>query len=552
MENRRSGLTIMKQLIGLIKPLIPVMLLAIFFGVIGFLCAIFLTILAGKSIVMILSHQTSGLTMMMTMMIVIALSRGILHYFEQYCNHYIAFRLLAMIRHKVFAALRKLCPAKLEGKDKGNLISIITGDIELLEVFYAHTISPIAIAVIVSLIMIIYIASLNIIAGIIAFIAYLCIGVMIPLWNGKRTGKAGMEFRNELGNLNSFILDSMYGLDEIMQYDKGIERAKQINRHSLDLSKLQLNLYYYEGTQRAATNLAIQFFSWLMIFVMLMQYSMHTILFENMILCIIAMMGSFGPVVALSSLSNNLHQTLASGERVLSILEERPVVDEIEEGKQIKFEDVVLNDVTFSYDHQNILEDFSISFPKGKTIGIHGPSGSGKSTILKLLMRFWDVNSGSITISDTDIKEIQTRNLRAMEAYVTQETWLFHDTIAKNIQVGNLKATQEEIEEAAKKANIHDFIMSLPQGYSTNVGELGDTLSGGERQRIGIARAFLHQSDLLLLDEPTSNLDSLNEGIILKTLKEETVSRTVILVSHRDSTMSIADKVVKMNTDRVS
>lgn len=552
MENRRSGLTIMKQLIGLIKPLVPIMLLAIFFGVIGFLCAIFLTILAGKSIVMILSHQTSGLTMMITMMIVIALSRGILHYFEQYCNHYIAFRLLAMIRHKVFAALRKLCPAKLEGKDKGNLISIITSDIELLEVFYAHTISPIAIAVIVSLIMIIYIASLNIIAGIIAFIAYLCIGVMIPLWNGKRTGKAGMEFRNELGNLNSFILDSMYGLDEIMQYDKGIERAKQINRHSLDLSKLQLNLYYYEGTQRAATNLAIQFFSWLMIFVMLMQYSMHTILFENMILCIIAMMGSFGPVVALSSLSNNLHQTLASGERVLSILEERPVVDEIKEGKQIKFEDVVLNDVTFSYDHQNILEDFSMSFSKGKTIGIHGPSGSGKSTILKLLMRFWDVNSGSITISDTDIKEIQTRNLRAMEAYVTQETWLFHDTIAKNIQVGNLKATQEEIEEAAKKANIHDFIMSLPQGYSTNVGELGDTLSGGERQRIGIARAFLHQSDLLLLDEPTSNLDSLNEGIILKTLKEETVSRTVILVSHRDSTMSIADKVVKMNTDRVS
>lgn len=552
MENRRSGLTIMKQLIGLIKPLVPIMLLAIFFGVIGFLCAIFLTILAGKSIVMILSHQTSGLTMMITMMIVIALSRGILHYFEQYCNHYIAFRLLAMIRHKVFAALRKLCPAKLEGKDKGNLISIITSDIELLEVFYAHTISPIAIAVIVSLIMIIYIASLNIIAGIIAFIAYLCIGVMIPLWNGKRTGKAGMEFRNELGNLNSFILDSMYGLDEIMQYDKGIERAKQINRHSLDLSKLQLNLYYYEGTQRAATNLAIQFFSWLMIFVMLMQYSMHTILFENMILCIIAMMGSFGPVVALSSLSNNLHQTLASGERVLSILEERPVVDEIKEGKQIKFEDVVLNDVTFSYDHQNILEDFSMSFSKGKTIGIHGPSGSGKSTILKLLMRFWDVNSGSITISDTDIKEIQTRNLRAMEAYVTQETWLFHDTIAKNIQVGNLKATQEEIEEAAKKVNIHDFIMSLPQGYSTNVGELGDTLSGGERQRIGIARAFLHQSDLLLVDEPTSNLDSLNEGIILKTLKEETVSRTVILVSHRDSTMSIADKVVKMNTDRVS
>ena len=552
MENRRSGLTIMKQLIGLIKPLVPIMLLAIFFGVIGFLCAIFLTILAGKSIVMILSHQISGLTMMITMMIVIALSRGILHYFEQYCNHYIAFRLLAMIRHKVFAALRKLCPAKLEGKDKGNLISIITSDIELLEVFYAHTISPIAIAVIVSLIMIIYIASLNIIAGIIAFIAYLCIGVMIPLWNGKRTGKAGMEFRNELGNLNSFILDSMYGLDEIMQYDKGIERAKQINRHSLDLSKLQLNLYYYEGTQRAATNLAIQFFSWLMIFVMLMQYSMHTILFENMLLCIIAMMGSFGPVVALSSLSNNLHQTLASGERVLSILEERPVVDEIKEGKQIKFEDVVLNDVTFSYDHQNILEDFSMSFSKGKTIGIHGPSGSGKSTILKLLMRFWDVNSGSITISDTDIKEIQTRNLRAMEAYVTQETWLFHDTIAKNIQVGNLKATQEEIEEAAKKANIHDFIMSLPQGYSTNVGELGDTLSGGERQRIGIARAFLHQSDLLLLDEPTSNLDSLNEGIILKTLKEETVSRTVILVSHRDSTMSIADKVVKMNTDRVS
>ena len=273
---------------------------------------------------------------------------------------------------------------------------------------------------------------------------------------------------------------------------------------------------------------------------------------DAVVLCTISMMGSFGPVVALSNLSNNLNQTLASGERVLSILEEAPKVEEVFGQKEVSFENASCEQVTFSYEDEVILKDYSISLPKGKIIGIHGKSGSGKSTLLKLFMRFWDADKGAVNISGTNVKDINTKNLRDIEAYVTQETYLFHDTIANNIKIAKPEAAQEEIIEAAKKASLHSFIEKLPKGYDTQVGELGDTLSGGERQRIGIARAFLHQAPLLMLDEPTSNLDSLNEGMILKALKEECREKTVVLVSHRQSTMKIADKVYEMENGRIS
>ena len=273
---------------------------------------------------------------------------------------------------------------------------------------------------------------------------------------------------------------------------------------------------------------------------------------EGVIVCTVAMMGSFGPVVALASLSNNLNQTLASGERVLSLLEEAPVVEEIPDGEG-KTAVVDSNNmaysaearhVTFSYDgQQNILDDYSAEFAPGKITGIHGPSGCGKSTLLKLLMRFWKTDKGDVMVAGRNVDEIPTTALRDMESYVTQETHLFHDSIAANIAIGKLGASMDEIVEAAKKASIHEFITSLPQGYDTQVGELGDTLSGGEKQRIGIARAFLHDSPIILMDEPTSNLDSLNEGIILRSLSEEAEEKTVILVSHRASTMSVCDVV---------
>ena len=307
-----------------------------------------------------------------------------------------------------------------------------------------------------------------------------------------------------------------------------------------------------EAMQRAVTDLVILCCSFGMFFLMYHLYQAGNVTFDAMLLATIAMMGSFGPVTALSSLSNNLNQTLASGERVLSLLEEEPMVEELEGEVALSFEGASVEDVTFAYNEEIILKDCNINMKQGKVIGICGKSGCGKSTLLKLLMRFWDVNKGNIKISEENVKEIPTKTLRNIQSYVTQETELFHDSIANNIAIGKPGAAREEIIKAAKKASIHDMIMSLPNGYDTEVGELGDTLSGGEKQRIGIARAFLHDSPMLLLDEPTSNLDSLNEGIILKSLKEESRGRTVVLVSHRESTMGIADDVYHMDAGRVS
>ena len=568
---RRSAIQIMGSLIGLVKPLLHIMLAAIILGTLGYLCAIFLTILAGQVIVHGLLTGVAGMTVpvekmwlvftpvktIITVMIVIAVLRGILHYVEQYCNHFIAFKLLAIIRHKVFASLRKLCPAKLEGRDKGNLISIITTDIELLEVFYAHTISPIAIATLTSIIMVIFIGRYHWMAGLLALAAYLIVGVVIPMWNGRRGSQMGMEFRTNFGELNSFVLDSLRGLDETIQYDQGEKRKEQMSERSRSLAGMQEKLSKMEGAQRSFTNLVILLASFGMLALTVWLYEKGEIGFEGILICTIAMMGSFGPVVALSSLSNNLNQTLASGERVLSLLEETPMVEEIPEDMHIKtvsenFSGAEAKNVTFAYENETILDDYSLKLEPGKITGIHGASGSGKSTLLKLLMRFWDVNQGRVSVDGEDVRKIPTRYLRDMESYVTQETHLFHDSIANNIAVGSPGASREAIIEAAKKASIHDFIMELPKGYDTEVGELGDTLSGGEKQRIGIARAFLHDSPLILMDEPTSNLDSLNEGIILKSLREASEKKTVVLVSHRKSTMNIVDTVFEMKDGRIS
>lgn len=609
-KKRRSAIAIMGSLIGLVKPLLHIMAAAIILGTVGYLCAIFLTILAGQVILRGLAGNAAGagisviseaamkstwlsgasVNRILAVMILMAVLRGILHYMEQYCNHFIAFKLLAIIRHKVFAALRKLCPAKLEGRDKGNLISIITTDIELLEVFYAHTISPIAIATLTSVIMVIFIGRYHVLAGVLALASYLIVGVVIPMWNGKHGSQKGMEFRTEFGELNSFVLDSLRGLDETIQYNQGEKRKGQMSDRSRKLAGMQEDLSRMEGSQRSFTNLMILLASFGMLALMIYLYGKGEIGFDGILTCTIAMMGSFGPVVALSSLSNNLNQTLASGERVLSLLEEKPLVEEILDGTEfhavgrfndmekqdeperitagmyvkgsdsekienesvVEFTGAEVSHVTFAYEEETILDDYSLKLAPGKITGIHGSSGSGKSTLLKLLMRFWDVNEGMISVDNKDVREISTRHLRDLESYVTQETHLFHDSIANNIAIAKPGATREEIMAAAKKASIHDFIMTLPKGYDTEVGELGDTLSGGEKQRIGIARAFLHDSPFLLLDEPTSNLDSLNEGIILKSLKEDNTSRTVVLVSHRTSTMNVADVVYEMENGRVS
>ena len=549
----RSGIKVMGKLIGLVKPLLHIMILAIFMGVLGFLCSIFITILGGFGLVNILGINTSlSLKTIFLVVTIFAVLRGILRYLEQASNHYIAFKILALIRNKVFTSLRKLAPAKLEGKDKGNLISIITSDIELLEVFYAHTISPIIIAFLTSLIMVIFIGKYNIVLGVIALLGYITVGVIIPIVSYKKGEDVGKDYRNNFGEMNSFFLDSLRGIRESIQYNATKKRLEDINDLTEKLDEKQKKLKDYEGNIKAVTDGAILTFSLLMLFVSIYLNSKNIINFEGVLISTISMMSSFGPVTALSNLANNLFHTLASGNRVLDILEEEPVVYEITNKKDISFESLKCENVNFSYDKEEILKDISLDIPKNKIVGIQGKSGSGKSTLLKLLMRFWDVNGGEIKISNENIKNINTSSLRDMESYVTQSTYLFNDTIKNNIKIAKENATMEEIIEASKKASLHEFIEKLPKGYETNVGELGDSLSGGEKQRIGIARAFLHNGPLILLDEPTSNLDSLNEGIILKSLKEECKDKTVVLVSHRKSTMNITDILYKMKGGRFS
>ncbi|WP_297286521.1 amino acid ABC transporter ATP-binding/permease protein [uncultured Brachyspira sp.] len=549
---RRSGIKIMAQLIGLIAPLMHVMILAITTGVLGFLCAISITILGGYAILTFLGLNNffTIKTIFITVLVLAAL-RGLLHYIEQLSNHFIAFKLLALIRDKVFKALRKLSPAKLEGRDKGNLIALITSDIELLEVFYAHTISPIAIGVLTSIIMTIFIGSFNIVLGAIALLGYFTIGFIIPYFSSKFGKNDGMEYRNNFGKLNSYFLDSLWGIKEILQFGYGEKRIQTIENKTDDLMDLNKKLKKYEGIISGLAASAVSLFT-LAILVISVLISKDKNL-SNILIPTIAMASSFGPVIALSNLSNNLFMTLASGERVLNLLAEKPIVEEVYDGeKDLEFNGLECENVCFDYEGEEILNNYNLEIEPNKIIGISGKSGSGKSTLLKLFMRFWDIKEGSLKISGTNIKDINTDSLRDIESYVTQDTSIFKDTIENNIKIADKDATREEVIEACKKASLHDFIMSLPNGYDTNVGELGDTLSGGEKQRIGIARSFLHKAPFMLLDEPTSNLDSLNEAVILKSVKDNSKDRTVVLVSHRLSTLNIADKVYKMKTDRVS
>lgn len=549
---RRKGIEIMMRLIGLVKPMLPIMIIAIILGILGYMCAISITVMAGFVFISKVSSLNYSVDRIFVLLIFMAVMRGVLHYGEQYCNHFIAFKLLAHIRKKVFAQLRRLCPAKLEGRDKGNLISVITTDIELLEVFYAHTISPILIGISVSIIMFIFIAHQSIYAGLLSASAYIVVGALIPLIMGRLGGGSGMQSRENIGRMNSFVLESLRGLDEIIQYGQQSKRLKEIETKSIDLGSYQKQLNSLEAIQRSLTNLAVFAASVGMLFLMLQQYRSGNANYDEMLLSIVAMISSFGPVIALSNLSNNLNHTLASGERVLNLLEEKPLVDEVKEGEDVDFENAEVKNVDFSYDNEKILTDMSIKIEKGRMTIIHGVSGSGKSTLLKLLMRFWDVDSGEIAVSGKDIRKINTSSLRKCQAYVTQDTYLFHDSIASNIAISNPDATLEEIEKAARKASLHDFIASLPEGYETKLGELGDTISGGEKQRIGLARAFLHDAQLLLLDEPTSNLDSLNEGIILKSLTEGAEDKTIVMVTHRESSKSRGDVIIEMDNSRKS
>lgn len=550
---KQNKIRILFRMLGLVKPLSGFMVMAVCFGTLGFLTAQFIPVLGGYGVLYGLGIEIpySFGTILITLA-VFSLSRAVFRFAEQRTNHYIAFTLLAIIRDRVFQALRRLCPAKLEGRDAGDLISLITSDVELLEVFYAHTISPVCIALVVETIMCLFIGSFHPSQGFLALCAYLVIGVLVPFVISKRSGTLGDELRKESGNLAAHMLESIRGIDETLQYDNGAKRLSEITDKTNDLSKKQGVLNSLAGTNLSLANTLILICDLMMAALCAFLYEKGAVGFDGFLIPLIAFMSSFGPVSALAALGTTLQNTVASGARVLAIVDEKPETDDISGRKEIEFTGAKVNDMTFSYAEETVLKNLSLEIPKGKVTGIVGKSGCGKSTLLKLLMRFWKVNEGEILISDRNLEEINTSNLRDMESYMTQSTHLFKDTIANNVRIAKLDASDEEIMDACRKASIHDFIVTLPKGYETPVGELGDTLSGGEIQRLGLARAFLHDAPLLLLDEPTSNLDSLNEAIVLKSLNDYGSGKTVVLVSHRLSTMTIADRLIHMDQGRIS
>ncbi len=598
---RRSGFQIMKRLIIELKPLAPIMAITISMGVIGFLAAIAIASFGAIAIGTLIGDITFiSFTGAMIVMALAAVFRGFLRYAEQLSGHYIAFKILYILRDKIFAKLRKLAPAKLEGQEKGNLISLITSDIELLEVFYAHTIAPISIAIItnklrklapaklegqekgnlislitsdIELLEVFYahtiapisiaIITNTIIAiilyminpwfGLLSVVFFLIVGFVIPYASSSLGKEAGVAYRNMFGECNNYILDSLRGLKEVLLFKNGEERLKEINSKSHRINESLDKIKEHEGIIRAITDLTIMIAILTFVGLGFYQYSVGNLSFTWMLVGIVIIASSFGPVVALSNLSNTLLQTFACAERLFDLIDEEPHVEEVLEGHEISGDSISYEDVTFAYPNrkEKIFDSTSVNIEKGDKIALIGESGIGKSTFVKLMMRFWDVNEGKIKLDNINIKEVSTNSIRNTQTLVSQETYLFNESILDNIRIGNINATKDEVIKAAKMASIHDFIETLPKGYDTKVGELGGNLSSGEKQRIGLARAFLSDGNVLILDEPTSNLDTLNEGEILKSIKENCEDKTIVLISHRKSTTAVCNKTYKLENSKL-
>lgn len=551
---RRSGAKIMASLIMLLGSLSYIMLLAVINGSLGFICAMGVTLFGAIGIAKALGESIAlSYAVIIEMCVICGVLRGLLRYIEQYSNHYIAFKLLAVLRDKIFAALRTLCPAKLESKQKGSIIAMITSDIETLEVFYAHTISPICIAVLVSVAVIVFVGAVSSIwLSLVAVLAYFIIGIIVPFVSSSRLKASGVRYRAEFASFNAYFLDSIKGIKDIVLNNAGEARKEEVNERSEVLLKETKKMKHDTTRAAAGTELAVSLsiITALVVGILLVRADMLTV--GRMIIGVVAVFGSFGPVIAVAVLPGNLTQTFASGDRVLNLLAEKPAVTPVENGKNFDYTDLEVNSLDFSYDKKTqILKDVCMNAKKGEIIGIVGESGCGKSTFLKLLLRFWQKDNGTINYNGADIDEIDSEKLLDNVTMVSQTTYLFDETIEENLRIAKPDATQEELEKACRMASVHDFIMTLPEGYKSRVGALGDNLSAGEKQRLGLARAFLKGSQLILLDEPTSNVDSINEGIILSALAQQKSKKSIILVSHRESTMAIADRIYKVENGRM-
>lgn len=553
--SRMSGGRIMASLIVLLGSLAYVMVFAVINGTLGFLCSMGVTVFGAVGIAKALGEQIAlsygwiiGLTVGLGVM------RGALRFVEQYCNHYIAFRLLAVLRDKIFTALRRLCPAKLESKQKGSIISMLTSDIETLEVFYAHTVSPICIAITVSTAVFLFVGFVSSwYLSLVALAGFIAVGIIAPLVSSALMRDAGVKYRARFSAFNAYFLDSIKGIKDIVLNNAGDIRKKEVDDRSEELLKHTHELKYKIANATAFTEFTVSFMTLVATAVAVALALAGKISVGKAIIGVVAIFGSFGPVIAISALPGNLTQTFASGDRVLKLLGEKPVVERIENSIKFDFDDLEVKDLYFGYEKDNaVLEDICMNAKRGEIVGIVGESGCGKSTLLKLLMRFWSKDGGEILYNGNEIETIDSDNLLDNVTMVSQSTYLFDETIADNLRIAKEDATDEELENACRQASIHEFICQMAGGYDTKAGALGDNLSAGEKQRIGLARAFLRGSGLILLDEPTSNVDSINEGIILRSLAEQKKDKAIILVSHRESTMAIADRVYRIDKGRIS
>lgn len=554
-KSRMGGGRISARLIVLLGSLAYVMTFAVVNGSLGFLCSMGVTLMGAVGVAKVLGEPIAlSYGWIAGLAVGLGVLRGALRFVEQYCNHYIAFRLLAVLRDKIFAALRRLCPAKLETKKKGSIIAMLTSDIETLEVFYAHTVSPVCIAVLVSTAVTVFVGVVTSpYLAIVAIAGFIAVGIVSPLISSKLVREAGVRYRACFSSFNAYFLDSIKGIKDIVLHNGGEQRKKEVSRRSDELLGLTRVLKYKTAGATAVTEFAVSLTTLAATAVAAALAASGQLSIGKAVIGVVAISASFGPVIAISALPGNLTQTFASGDRVLKLLKEEPVVSEIKDGGNFVFDNVDVKDLSFGYDqNKKVLEDICLHAKRGEIVGIVGESGCGKSTLLKLLLRFWSKDRGEINYNGTDIERINSDSLLENVTMVSQTTFLFDESIEENLRVAKENATAQELENACRQASVHDFICSLPDGYATSAGSLGDKLSAGEKQRIGLARAFLRGSGLVLLDEPTSNVDSINEGIILRSLAAQKKDKAIILVSHRESTMSVADRVYRIEKGRIS
>lgn len=571
---RRSAPSIMWRMMGLVRPLAGWLVLAVALGSIGMLTAAFVPAFGALGLMAALGHNALGLGLIVTCVACAAcgIARGPLHYGEQLCNHYIAFRLLAHIRDLVFGALRQLAPAKLEGRGKGELVSLVTSDIELLEVFYAHTISPIAIALVCTVVFEGFLLAVSPELAGIALVAYAVLGVLLPLISAKACGTTGHQSREGAGKLGAFVLDSLRGASETIQFAGGADRSRALGKLTEQVGAVDARLKRRQAASEAVADALILAANLVMLGRALQLVAAGTIDFAAAFVAVFTFVSSFGSVMAVSRLGASLQETLASGARVLDLLDEQPQCPEVADGQDVEFAGAAAEHVSFSYAggvdavgadateqatndpaSSLILDDVTCTFAPGTMTCIMGRSGSGKSTLLKLLMRFWDPAAGTITVSGVDARHINTASLRSHEAYMTQDTHLFCGTVRENLLVARSDASDAELLDACRSASLTTLIDRLPQGLDTPVAELGDSLSGGERQRIGLARIFLNDAPFILLDEPTSALDALNEASVMQAIDElKRRGKTIVLVSHRASTCAFADFSLSVEHGRLS